>query len=305
MRRAAHRHGVFTRREALAAGMTSRQIDHRVASGRWKRLSSGVYLTAGAPLTDLARMCWATLATGGAVSHRSAVWMLGLGPRTPQMEVTTELSRGHHLTQLRLHRTDDVRQSHLVRVSGIYCTSAARTCIDMGARVHEEALERLIDRAVHAGITTIEEVVRTFLQLAVRGRDGIATARAVLVDLTPDLAVVESDLETLFVRLLRQAGLPEPERQVAVTVGHRLFRLDFAYSARRIAIECDGFATHGTRAAFEEDRERQNLLILGGWTILRFTWRQIVSRPDEVVAHVRAALNRPKPSGPPTPEVGR
>ena len=297
MRRAARQHGVFTRSEALAAGMTPRQIDHRVAHGKWQRLSSGIYLTAGAPLTDLARVCWAALATGGAASHRSALWMLGLGPRTSQLEVTTDLPRGHHLTRIRLHRTTDLRPLHLTRISGITCTNAARTCIDMGARVREESLERLIDRAVHSGATTIEDVVRTFLQVARRGRDGIATARAVLVELNPDLTAVESDLESLFVRLLRHAGLPEPDRQVAVSVGHHQFRLDFAYVAEHIAVECDGFATHGTRAAFEDDRQRQNLLVLQGWTILRFTWRQIVSRPDEVVAQVRAALARAKSSG--------
>ena len=231
--------------------------------------------------------------------------MLRLGPRTPQVEVTTDLFRGHHLTRVRLHRTNDLRPQHLVRLDGIVCTSAARTCIDMGARVDEEALERLIDRATHTGATTIEEVIRTFLQLAARGRDGIATARNVLVNLNSDLAAIESDLETLLVRLLRQAGLPEPARQVDVTAGSRHFRLDFAYVDHRIAVECDGFATHGTRAAFEDDRLRQNLLVLEGWTILRFTWRQIVSRPDEVVIQVRAALRRAKSSGLPTSDVGR
>jgi len=305
MRRAARRHGVFSRSDALAAGMTSRQIDHRLATGRWQRLSSGLYLTTGTPHTELARMCWATLATGGAASHRSAAWMLGLGPRTPQLEITTPLTRGHHHARIRLHRTSDLRPDHVTQVNGIDCTNAARTCIDMGARLPEEALERLIDKAVHERLTTIEEVVRTFLHLARRGRDGIATARAVLVELNPDLAAVESDLETLFVRLLRHADLPEPERQVGVTAGNQVFRLDFAYVDRRIAIECDGFATHGTRAAFEGDRQRQNLLVLDGWTVLRFTWRQIVSRPDEVVALVRAALARPKPSRSPTLGVGR
>jgi very-short-patch-repair endonuclease len=75
-----------------------------------------------------------------------------------------------------------------------------------------------------------------------------------------------------------------------VTAG-QTFRLDFAYVAHKVAIECDGFSTHGSRLAFEDDRRRQNFLVLEGWRVLRFTWRQITSSPDWVVEQVRRALS--------------
>jgi very-short-patch-repair endonuclease len=52
--------------------------------------------------------------------------------------------------------------------------------------------------------------------------------------------------------------------------GHR-FKLDLAYPEIRLAIEVDGFAVHSTRSAFDHDRTRENLLVTGGWTVLRFT----------------------------------
>jgi len=42
--------------------------------------------------------------------------------------------------------------------------------------------------------------------------------------------------------------------------------------------------------AFERDRERQNVLTLQGWLVLRFTWEQITQRPGEVLAAVLAAV---------------
>jgi hypothetical protein len=41
---------------------------------------------------------------------------------------------------------------------------------------------------------------------------------------------------------------------------------------------------------FAQDRVRQNALVLAGWTVLRFTWHDLMSRPQAVVAEIRAAL---------------
>jgi len=160
----------------------------------------------------------------------------------------------------------------------------------MGARLKERDLERLIDSALHRGLTTPEVLIRRFLQLAKRGRDGIATVRSVLLAIDPALAPAESDLETLLAQVIRDSGLPPPVRQFLIAVGGRQIRIDFAYPEQRIAIESDGFSVHGSRSSFESDRERQNLLALDGWTILRFTWRQICENPLAVAEQIRQAL---------------
>jgi very-short-patch-repair endonuclease len=38
---------------------------------------------------------------------------------------------------------------------------------------------------------------------------------------------------------------------------------------------------------------RYNALVVGGWTVLRFTWEQVMFSPQVVVATVRAALALP------------
>jgi len=54
-------------------------------------------------------------------------------------------------------------------------------------------------------------------------------------------------------------------------------------------VETDGWQSHGTRKAFENDRRRDRRLRLAGWDVVRFTWRDVEREPDEVTA-VLAAL---------------
>jgi very-short-patch-repair endonuclease len=66
------------------------------------------------------------------------------------------------------------------------------------------------------------------------------------------------------------------EREFEGAVPGRRFRLDIALPAARLAIEVDGWEWHGKhKGDFTRDRERQNLLTLHGWRILRFTAGQI------------------------------
>jgi very-short-patch-repair endonuclease len=63
-------------------------------------------------------------------------------------------------------------------------------------------------------------------------------------------------------------------------------RVDLAYPELRIAIEYDG-ENHKERWA--EDMVRQNRIIGAGWTLMRYTNRDVVRRSKTVVAQVDAA----------------
>ena len=95
-----------------------------------------------------------------------------------------------------------------------------------------------------------------------------------------------SELESRFLALCRRHRLPNPE--VNVRVGQ--FLVDFLWRDRRLAVEVDGFETHGTRSAFEADRARDTQLMLLGHDVVRFTWRQIVGDPSAVASTPRALL---------------
>ncbi|HEX6236523.1 MAG TPA: DUF559 domain-containing protein [Acidimicrobiales bacterium] len=57
-----------------------------------------------------------------------------------------------------------------------------------------------------------------------------------------------------------------------------------------MAIEPDG-TIHLRRDVWQSDHERQNALVLAGWTILRFTWDDYRRHPDRIVREVERALS--------------
>jgi very-short-patch-repair endonuclease len=59
-------------------------------------------------------------------------------------------------------------------------------------------------------------------------------------------------------------------------------------------VDVDGYAYHGTRAAFERDRARDAELQAAGYRVIRVTWRQLVDEPEAVIARIAQALAQPR-----------
>jgi very-short-patch-repair endonuclease len=115
-------------------------------------------------------------------------------------------------------------------------------------------------------------------------------------DLDPDGA--RSEMEALFLGLCRRHRLPKPEVNVRIG-GHAV---DFLWPERRLAVEVDGWDSHLTRAAFEEDRAPDLKLKLLGFEVVRFTWRQLTEIPADVAAALRRLLGAARRS-PAAPQV--
>lgn len=76
----------------------------------------------------------------------------------------------------------------------------------------------------------------------------------------------------------------------------RPFYVDFAYTAgnRKIAWEVDDFSTHGNanRTGFIYERERQNQLVLQGWTVIRIPLDTLRDHPMKVQQLILQALGK-------------
>jgi very-short-patch-repair endonuclease len=93
--------------------------------------------------------------------------------------------------------------------------------------------------------------------------------------------------------LLRQAGLGGWVFQFVVVDANGNFvgRADFAWPDRKLIVEVDGFEAHSSPAALQHDLDRQNALVALGWTVLRFTWADVVRNPSKVVAALCTAMH--------------
>ena len=57
-----------------------------------------------------------------------------------------------------------------------------------------------------------------------------------------------------------------------------------------IVLEADSFENHGTPAALRRDASRYNEFVVNGWLVLRFTWEEVMFRPEQVRRVILAAI---------------
>ena len=169
----------------------------------------------------------------------------------------------------------------VVSRAGLRFTSPALTALDLCDSLGGDA----IDEALRARATTLKHLHEA-LDLT-KARVGNAERRRLLLDSKDE---PWSATERKFHRLLRAAGITAWKANWPLLIGGSLFFIDVAFRHIKLAIEIDGRLYHNDSEVFETDRWRQNLLILDGWCVLRFTSSMIDERPAEVIAMVREAL---------------
>ena len=284
-------YGAFHRDQAVEAGLSRRQLDGRIASGRVQRRDHNVYVFAGVPPSPEQALIVAVLASGGAASHRSAAWLEDLiSGHPPRPEITIPSNRNYRAPGVVVRRQQDVGPEHLTVVRGIRCTDVKETLLSLGIAVPQALHERALDRALHRGLVEYDDLVSYYFTTARQGRDGCGKLHELFCLRDPEMPPAASDLETLLMRVIRDHGLPIPERQVPVTIGERHVRFDLAYPGPMIALEGDGFGIHTLRGMFETDRSRHNAVTLAGWLTVHFTWRMIIHDPAYIVATIAEAL---------------
>ncbi|WP_457208189.1 DUF559 domain-containing protein, partial [Nocardioides sp. P5_C9_2] len=99
-----------------------------------------------------------------------------------------------------------------------------------------------------------------------------------------------------FESALRAIALTVPwlsvEPQVVIAAPHVWARPDLVDVRRMLVVEAESYEWHGNRAGFRKDVRRYTLLVADGWTVLRFTWEDVVLRPDWVRRVLTRAVRR-------------
>jgi very-short-patch-repair endonuclease len=275
-----------------ALGLGASGVRRRVALGKLRRLHGGVYAVGLATPSVDATYLAAVVACGPAavLSHRSAGAHLGLRPSNRAVvDVSAPRRTGKERAGIEVHRATGLNTRDVTRVKGIPCTTIARTLLDLAGTIDGSALERAVEQAEKLRVFDLAAAVDV-LERAGRRR-GATTLRAVLAAYTPEPAFTRSEMEKAFLAFCREAGIPRPRVNMFVPVPGDGFEVDFIWPDKRLIVEADSRRHHGTRAAFERDRRRDQQLTAAGWRVVRFTWRQIFRDPGAVGVTLWALLS--------------
>ncbi len=256
--------GAARYRDLLTAGFTQSQIRRLTNAGALERVAHGVYALPG---PDFPRR--AALAHG---THLTCISALDLFKITGMVQDSRlHVTRMEPADGFVVHR----RRSPPLAMPGLVTASAAvadalRCMPPMEAHVRlESALGKGVRRSS----------ILAHLPGPTNGR-----LRTMVLSASAEAG---SALETVGRLLLREKGLQvEVQKQIS-GVG----RVDFLVEGR-VIVELDGYEFHADKEQFQRDRERTNAAQLAGYTCLRFTYADVIHRPEAFTRSVREAVRR-------------
>jgi hypothetical protein len=281
---AAVQFGVFSRRQALAAGATDALIRRRLANGRWLVAAPGVLALPGHP-PSFRRSLWIAWLAAPAttvVSHWSGGHLRHL-PGFPPNRLTLTVPHGstHHNPIARVFQSSAMPTTE--RIDGLPVASVERVLCDVARLCGPAKLGALVEEARVAERTSVVRLRREFLRLARSGRNGITTMRGVLDKYedgpTPPRSELErrldAILDTLPVKAKHEA--PLPGREWSNDRVDRLFDLP-----RRLIVEGDGRRWHTRVKDFARDRQRDRDALRHGYPTVRYAYEELTDDPSSV-----------------------
>jgi very-short-patch-repair endonuclease len=280
-------HGVLSRAQLRGLGFGDTWIKRRIASGHLIRIYRGVYAVGHAQLTRQGHWMAAVLAggQGALLSHLSAAAHWGLlHTASSRIDITVPSpKRRQAQAGLRIHRAR-LDESDCLLHKRIPVTSPSRTLLDLADVVPPNRVREAYEQSERLGRFDLA----TMHSLIARspGRRGLKVLRRLLAESQDDPPELRSGVEREFLELIRAAGLPLPATNVVVEG----LTVDAYWPRHGLVVELDTYGYHGSRAKFEDDRERTEHLQRAGLDCRRFTGRRVRQQPAAVVATVRKAL---------------
>lgn len=300
-----HPHGVFLRREALAAGYDDSHLYGALASGAIARVRHGAFVDGRIwrRANEVARHvlgCHAVALshsppvaishTSGALLHGVQAWGVDLG-KVHVSRPASAVGRVHR--DVAYHR-DPV--AVLRSIDGTPTLDAAPSVLGAACVNGVEAGVVLVDSAYHLGICTPADLLAEF-----EGRRGWPGTARLQITLRLAQPGAESVAESRMRYLFWQRGLPKPELQYVVRDGSEVIGIsDFAWPAYGLLGEFDGRIKYeellrpGERPSdvvVREKKREDRMREATGWAMIRFTWADL-NDPDRTEERVRRALDR-------------
>ncbi len=222
-------------------------------------------------------------------SNLTAAALHGLLPPGGAIHVTVPYGTSSRSAMAMVHRAR-LHPVDRTAIDGIPATAIARTLVDLAADLPPVRMRRLVDTAMARTRWLTADGVDAAWDRSQRapGRAGWSNLHAALAEWRDEMKP-GSPAEIRLIRILRQWGYPEPERQVVVRDegGQVIGRADVGWRPQRLGIEYDSEEWHD-RSRWSLDEERHAKIERAGWTLLRAD--KVDLRPGE--RSLRDALAR-------------
>jgi hypothetical protein len=282
---ATRQHGVVTWSQLLRVGVSKEEIKRRVSARALLREHRGVYRVGHRAPSVEARYLAAVLACGeGArLSGLAAGHLWGLlKGSAPPPEVTAPTQRRVKGIKTKRNRRGDARDA--TTRHGIPITTVPRTLVDLSSVLSFDDLARACHEAGVKHRTTPRQVEAVLARRP--STPGAAKLRRVL---RGEARVALSRLESRFLELLREAGLPLPETNRPA--GGR--RVDCRWPDHRLTVELDSYTYHSSRHAWELDRRREREAHARGDDFRRYTHGDVFDAPRLMLSELSGLLGSP------------
>jgi len=288
LRRASRQHWVLSREQAIRDGMTGGSISRALKNGQWRRIYPGVYLVNQAPLTWKARLMAAILwaGPGSVASHRSAAALLGLKHGNKDLVEISTPRRVNSRHGIKVHHDPSLAHRPTASVDKVPVTRMAATILDLCAVLSYATVCSVVVDAVRRSFVSILDLGRV-LDEASGKRGGRTVLRRILASRFA-VGVTDSEAEDLFIDMAERRGFRFVHHFVVQDPGIRA-ELDFADVPILLDVEVDGGKDHDDPVAVQRDKNRDAELISRGWTVLRFTYWDLIQRADWVFGIIGTA----------------
>jgi hypothetical protein len=286
-------HRVISRQQALACGMTSDGVLHKVRpGGPWQRLLPGTYLAqtgrCSADQKDMAAMLYA----GAASVVTGLAALRGLGVRWNEPAVVDVLipitQQRQSASFVAIHRT--TRMPHInVGAGGVRYAIVPRAVADAARQATNLADARaIVASAVQRGVCPLGMLVD---ELAAGGRNNSGLLRIAVSEV---LGGARSIAEAEFQELIKRAKLPLPlfNEPICRADGTLIAIADAWWPDAGLVAEVDSREWHLSPADWAKTLRRHNDLTSYGLQVLHFTPGQIRHEPRSVVAAIAGALQK-------------
>jgi len=288
--------GVISTRQLLSLGYSLDATSDASIGARLHRLHRGVYTFGHWELKWSGRCMAAVLAAEpldpdeviwpAVASHSSAAYLWELIRYRPETIHVTAPIRRRAKREFKVHFSSCLADEDRGEVEGIPVTSVPRTLLDLAATSRPDRLDRYLERAEERRLLDLRAIEAVLARAG--GHRGRGRLKRALGIYRPEPAFTRSGLERRFLEFIRETDLPTP----STNYGFGGRELDAYWERERFAVELDVYETHGTRAAFERDRLRQEELKLAGIEMIRVTGPRLKREPGEVMGRVATLLER-------------